>query len=152
MICKIIGSDLRGTLLISVSIISLYHIGLGSVVTGLRVAVGVPIDIPREVAGSLSSMTTTSAETLLVTHSNLLARVRDAQRNHRRHIRAILPTSPPHDLLKLSPSPAPVEECRLGFQPTMPQILRPLHLLDSLVPCDAPHTSGLLITRRFLDI
>lgn len=50
-----------------------------------------------------------SAESLLTTHVELIARVRDAQRNNRRQLR-VLP-SPPQDLLKLllipSPSPSP---------------------------------------------
>lgn len=52
-----------------------------------------------------------SAERLLIAHADLIAHVRDVQRNNRRQLRAL--PSPPQDLLNLaliptpSPSPSP---------------------------------------------
>ena len=70
-----------------------------------------------------------SAEHLLTTHVDLVAHVRDAQRNNRRQIRALL--SPPQDLLTLplipspspSPSPSPLSSPLLAPRPKPPQRL-----------------------------
>lgn len=68
-----------------------------------------------------------AAESLLATHLELVARVRDAQRNNRRQLRAL--PSPPQDLLKLplvpspspSPSPSPPSSPLLAPRPKPPQ-------------------------------
>jgi hypothetical protein len=47
-----------------------------------------------------------SANDLLASHSALLARIRQSQRNYRRQLRTL--PSPPHDLLRLPLLPSPV--------------------------------------------
>lgn len=68
-----------------------------------------------------------SAENLLTTHLELVARVRDTQRYNRRQLRVL--SSPPQDLLKLplipspspSPSPSPPSSPLLAPRPKPPQ-------------------------------
>lgn len=66
-----------------------------------------------------------SADYLLATHAQLLARVRDAQINNRRLLRAL--PSPPQDLLRLplipspSPTPSPPSSPLLAPRPKPPQ-------------------------------
>lgn len=87
----------------------------------------------RKVSWVVSAMTLctadvcSAAESLLATHLELVARVRDAQRNNRRQLRAL--PSPPQDLLKLplvpspspSPSPSPPSSPLLAPRPKPPQ-------------------------------
>ena len=76
---------------------------------------------------STASDVCTSAESLLAAHLELVARVRDAQRNNRRQLRAL--PSPPLDLLKLplvpspspTPSPSPPSSPLLAPRPKPPQ-------------------------------
>ncbi|KAI6019552.1 hypothetical protein PISMIDRAFT_116508 [Pisolithus microcarpus 441] len=59
------------------------------------------------VAQSKASDVLSSAQSLLESHARLISRVRQAQRNHRRQLRALLP-SPPGDLLNLPLIPSPL--------------------------------------------
>ncbi|KAI6160285.1 MT-A70-domain-containing protein [Pisolithus thermaeus] len=86
------------------------------------------------VAQNKASDVLSSAQDLLESHAKLISRVRQAQRNHRRQLRTLLP-SPPSDLLNLpliqSPLPSPSSSPSPPLSPLSTELQpRPIHRPD----------------------